>query len=74
TTIKPSQQLIRKQISVMGSWYFPIQEFDEITEFIVRKNLPVEKLVTHQFKLEEAESAFRLFDERKTEKAVFVWE
>jgi propanol-preferring alcohol dehydrogenase len=74
TTIKPSQQLIRKQISVMGSWYFPIFEFDEISEFIVRKNLPVEKLVTHQFKLEEAEEAFRLFDERKTEKAVFVWE
>ena len=74
STIKPSQQLIRKQISVMGSWYFPIQEFDEITEFIVRKNLPVEKLVTHLFKLEEAGTAFRMFDERKTEKAVFVWE
>ncbi|MDQ0217422.1 alcohol dehydrogenase [Peribacillus cavernae] len=74
TTIKPSAQFIRKQISVIGSWYFPIQEFDEITEFIMRKNLPVEKLVTHRFKLEEAETAFRLFDERKTEKAVFVWE
>uniref|UniRef100_UPI001C30EE9A zinc-binding dehydrogenase n=1 Tax=Bacillus sp. GbtcB15 TaxID=2824760 RepID=UPI001C30EE9A len=73
TTIKPSQQLIRKQITVMGSWYFPIQEFDEITEFIVRKKLPVEKLVTHTFKLEEAADAFRMFDERKTEKAVFVW-
>ncbi|MED3965960.1 zinc-binding dehydrogenase [Niallia taxi] len=74
TTIKPSAQLIRKQITVMGSWYFPIQEFDEITEFIIRKKLPVEKLVTHRFKLEEAETAFRLFDERKTEKAVFIWE
>ncbi|CAH0344556.1 zinc-binding dehydrogenase [Bacillus sp. CECT 9360] len=74
TTIKPSPQLIRKQVTLIGSWYFPIQEFDEITEFIVRKNLPVEKLVTHKFKLEEAETAFRLFDERKTEKAVFVWE
>ncbi|CAH0126222.1 zinc-binding dehydrogenase [Peribacillus sp. NPDC101481] len=74
TTIKPSAQLIRKQISVIGSWYFPIQEFDEITEFIVRKKLPVERLVTHKFRLEEAETAFRLFDERKTEKAVFVWE
>ncbi|MBK5446999.1 MULTISPECIES: zinc-binding dehydrogenase [unclassified Peribacillus] len=74
TTIKPSAQLIRKQISVIGSWYFPIQEFDEITEFIVRKKLPVERLVTHKFRLEEAETAFQLFDERKTEKAVFVWE
>jgi 2-desacetyl-2-hydroxyethyl bacteriochlorophyllide A dehydrogenase len=74
TTIKPSEQLIRKQISVMGSWYFPIQEYEEIADFIVKKGLPVEKLVTHRFKLEEAETAFRLFDERKTEKAVFVWE
>jgi propanol-preferring alcohol dehydrogenase len=72
--IHPSEQLIRKQITVMGSWYFPIQEFDEIAEFIVRKQLPVEKLVTHTFTLEEAEKAFKLFDERKTEKAVFVWE
>ncbi|WP_083255985.1 zinc-dependent alcohol dehydrogenase family protein [Domibacillus iocasae] len=74
TTIKPSEQLIRKQITVMGSWYFPIHEYDEIADFIVKKNLPVEKLVTHTFPLTEAETAFRLFDERKTEKAVFIWE
>ncbi|MGG1597339.1 MULTISPECIES: zinc-dependent alcohol dehydrogenase family protein [Paenibacillus] len=73
STIKPSEQLIRKQLTLIGSWYFPIQEYEEITEFIVRKNVPVEKLVTHTFQLEEAEKAFRLFDERKTEKAVFVW-
>ncbi|GAB2566238.1 zinc-dependent alcohol dehydrogenase family protein [Gracilibacillus alcaliphilus] len=72
--INPSEQLIRKQITVMGSWYFPIFEYDEITAFIISKKLPVKKLVTHTFKLEEAELAFKLFDERKTEKAVFVWE
>ncbi|WP_372814162.1 zinc-binding dehydrogenase [Paenibacillus sp.] len=73
STIRPSEQLIRKQITVMGSWYFPIQEFEEICEFIVRKNVDVEKLVTHKFPLEQAELAFQMFDERKTEKAVFVW-
>jgi threonine dehydrogenase-like Zn-dependent dehydrogenase len=71
--IRPSEQLIRKQITLMGSWYFPIHEFEEIVEFIVRKKVPVQKLVTHTFQLEQAEEAFRLFDERKTEKAVFVW-
>ncbi|MCY9698168.1 zinc-dependent alcohol dehydrogenase family protein [Paenibacillus alginolyticus] len=74
STIRPSDQLIRKQITLMGSWYFPIQEYEEITEFIVRKQIPVEKLVTHTFQLDEAEKAFQLFDQRKTEKAVFVWE
>ncbi|WP_424765608.1 zinc-dependent alcohol dehydrogenase family protein [Paenibacillus sp. sgz302251] len=73
-TIRPSQQLIRKQITVMGSWYFPIFEYDEITKFILDRNLPVEKLVSHTFKLEDAETAFRMFDQRETEKAVFIWD
>jgi len=71
-TIDPSNQFIRKQIILIGSWYFPIWEYDEIANFIVDKNLPVEKLVTHKFKLEEAETAFRLFDSRQTQKVVFV--
>ncbi|ADM68715.1 Alcohol dehydrogenase [Paenibacillus polymyxa E681] len=73
-TINPSDQMIRKQIVLMGSWYFPIFEYDEISRFIVNHDLPVEKLVTHRFQLTEAAEAFKLFDERKTEKAVFVWE
>lgn len=72
--INPSVQFIRKQITLIGSWYFPIFEYDEITRFIMEKNLPVEKLVSHTFKLEDAATAFRMFDERETEKAVFVWE
>lgn len=71
-TIDPSRQFIRKQLTVIGSWYFPIGEYDEIANFIINKKLPVEKLVTHKFKLEEAEAAFRLFDGRQTQKVVFV--
>lgn len=73
-TINPSNQLIRKQITIMGSWYFPIFEYDEIARFIIERKLPVEKLVSHTFRLEEAATAFRMFDERLTEKAVFVWD
>lgn len=73
TTIKPSKQFIRKQLEVYGSWYFPIGQFSEIADFIVEKDLPVEKLVTHEFTIQEAEKAFRMFDNHETEKAVFVF-
>jgi threonine dehydrogenase-like Zn-dependent dehydrogenase len=73
TTINPSDQLIRKQLQVIGAWYFPLSEFQEISEFVVNKKIPVEKMITHRFSIDQAAEAFRLFDERKTEKAVFVW-
>lgn len=73
TTIKPSDQLIRKQLTVFGSWYFPIAEYADILRAIETHRIDLERLATHTFKLSEAETAFRLFDERKTEKAVFVF-
>ena len=73
TTIKPSDQLIRKQLTLMGSWYFAIHEYADIIRVIESRNVDLERLATHRFALDEAETAFRLFDERKTEKAVFVF-
>ena len=72
TTIRPSEQLIRKQISLIGSWYFGIAEYAEIAEMLVSRKIDLAQLATHTFSLDEAPQAFSLFDQRKTEKAVFV--
>lgn len=72
-TIRPSDQLIRKQVTLMGSWYFGVAEYEDILRIVDVGNIDLEKLATHTFPLDEAETAFRLFDERKTEKAVFVF-
>ena len=73
TTIRPSDQLIRKQLTLIGSWYFNIAEYQEIVDILVAKKINLERLATHRFSIDEAETAFKLFDERKTEKAVFVF-
>jgi threonine dehydrogenase-like Zn-dependent dehydrogenase len=73
TTFNPSDQLLRKLLTVVGAWYFPVWEYPEIARFIIDRKLPVEKLITHRFGLNDAPEAFRLFDQRATEKAVFVW-
>lgn len=74
TEINPSDQIIRKLLAVVGGWYFPLGEWAEICRFVVDNQLPVEDLVTHRFPLSEAAEAFRAFDSRETEKAVFTWE
>jgi threonine dehydrogenase-like Zn-dependent dehydrogenase len=73
TTINPSDQFIRKLLTVIGGWYFPLGEYPEIARFVVERELAVERLITHRFAIEDAPEAFRLFDARETEKAIFVW-
>lgn len=67
-----SDQMIRKQLEAIGSWYFPIWEYGEIASFIVRHKLPLERLVSHTFPLDRGQEAFELFDKSETGIVVFV--
>lgn len=73
TEIHPSDQLLRKLLTVVGGWYFPLGDWAEIVRFVEDRGIPVEKLISHEFSIEDAEDAFGAFDRRETEKAVFVW-
>ncbi len=55
-----------------GSWYFATDEYQDIPSLIAAKGIDFERLATHTFALEQAETAFRMFDNRETEKAVFI--
>ncbi|GAG76904.1 unnamed protein product, partial [marine sediment metagenome] len=72
TQFNPSEQWIRKKLTVIGSWYFPIWEYPEIASLIVNKKLHLDKLVTNVFNLEEAPKAYELFDKYETGIAVFA--
>jgi len=70
--IKPSDQFIRKRLTVMGCWYFNISLYEDVAELIMNKNMPVEKIITHRFSLQEADKAFKLFNDRQTLKTIFM--
>lgn len=74
TEVNPSDQFIRKLATVIGAWYFPNWEWPDIVRFVVDKDIPVERLITHRFAIDEAPRAFEMFDQRLTEKAVFLWD
>lgn len=71
-SINPSDQLIRREATLIGSWYFPIWQYDEITRFITEKNIPLKKMLTHKYSLIKAKEAYELFDKRETGGVVIV--
>jgi threonine dehydrogenase-like Zn-dependent dehydrogenase len=65
--------LIRKPLTLIGSSCFDIAEYGEILDVLVGNSIDLERLATQRFSVDEAETPFQLFDERKAEKAVVVF-
>ena len=70
----PSLQMMRKHLTMMGCWYFNRNDWSEIANFIVDEKVPLDKISTRSFSIEEAVEAFTLFDSGKTQKVVFLWD
>ncbi len=69
-----TMQIISKQLTLMGSWIFNRGQHDEIVDFVLKKDLPMESLITHRFSIEQAPEAYECFDSGKTGKIIFTWE
>jgi threonine dehydrogenase-like Zn-dependent dehydrogenase len=71
-TLDVSNDLLRRQITIVASWTFSTVIQAECARFIVERGIPVDRLFTHKYRLEEAEEAYKLFDTQTTGKGVFV--
>ena len=71
-TLDVSPDLLRPQVTLVGSWTFSKQGQAECAEFVADRRVDVERLFTHRWKLEQAEEAYRLFDTQTTGKAVIL--
>ena len=73
-TIDVSRDMIRKQLSIIGSWTFNATGQAECARFIADRKIPLEKIFTHRYTLDEAVDAYRLFDTQTTGKGVFLFD
>ena len=71
-TLDVSPDLLRRQVTLVGSWTFSKQGQAECAEFVADRKMDVEKLFTHRWRLEQAEEAYKLFDTQTTGKAVIL--
>jgi threonine dehydrogenase-like Zn-dependent dehydrogenase len=72
-TIRPSAQFIRKELAVIGSWYFTGADYFRILA-LAERGLDVSGLITHRFSLEEADQAFATFASGRSGKVLLVQE
>ncbi|HVC33968.1 MAG TPA: zinc-binding dehydrogenase [Chloroflexota bacterium] len=70
-TLEPSPDIIHRHLTLYGSWTFPSVGLDECAHFVVERAVPLQKLITHRFRLDQAVEAFQVFDGGATGKCVF---
>jgi threonine dehydrogenase-like Zn-dependent dehydrogenase len=69
-----SELLIHKQISLHGSWVTSLRHMAELLERLVRWDLHPERIVTHRFRLDQADEAYRVADRGATGKVCVVFD
>ena len=71
-TLEVSPDLLRRQVTVIGSWTFSIVGQAECARFVADRKIDVERLFTDRWRLDQAGEAYRVFDAQTRGKGVFV--
>lgn len=71
-TLEVSPDLLRRQITLIGSWTFSTVGLTDCARFVAERGIDVDRLFTHRWPLEQAAEAYQLFDEQKSGKGVFL--
>jgi len=71
-TIDVSPDMLRRQLTLIGSWTFSSIGQEECAKFCAERGIPVDSLFTQRYKMEEAVEAYELFDTQTTGKGVFM--
>ena len=71
-TIDVSPQMLRKQLTIIGSWTFSTTIQADCARFVADNKIDVEHLFTDRWQLTQAEAAYQLFDRQTSGKGVFL--
>jgi threonine dehydrogenase-like Zn-dependent dehydrogenase len=69
-TLEVSPDLLRRQVTLIGSWTFSAMGMAECARFIADNGIRLDEIFTHRWKLDQADEAYRLFDRQSSGKGV----
>jgi threonine dehydrogenase-like Zn-dependent dehydrogenase len=71
-TLDVSLDMLRKQLTIIGSWTFSTTGQAECARFVEERDIAVDRLFTHRWQLAQAAEAYRVFDAQTAGKGVFL--
>ncbi|PIW27118.1 MAG: iditol 2-dehydrogenase [Rhodospirillales bacterium CG15_BIG_FIL_POST_REV_8_21_14_020_66_15] len=71
-TLDVSQDILRRQVSIVGSWTFSKNGQADCAAFVAERKVDVDALFTDEYGLDQAAEAYRKFETQTTGKGVFV--
>ena len=71
-TLDVSRDLLRRQITLIGSWTFSAMGQAECARYVADNRIKLDRIFSHRWKLEQADEAYRSFDTQTTGKGVFL--
>ena len=72
-TLDVSPDMLRRQVTLIGSWTFSTVGQAECAKFIADRGVDVDQLFTERWTLDQAEEAYQLFDRQTSGKGVFLF-
>jgi (R,R)-butanediol dehydrogenase / meso-butanediol dehydrogenase / diacetyl reductase len=71
-TLNVSPDIIRKQLTIYGSWTVNSADQADCVRFVADHGVEVDKLFTDTWRLDQAEEAYKAFDKQASGKGVFL--
>jgi threonine dehydrogenase-like Zn-dependent dehydrogenase len=72
-TLDVSRDMLRKQLTLIGSWTFSAMGQAECARFVVDNGIKLEPIFSHRWKLDQADEAYRVFDRQASGKGVITF-
>ena len=72
-TLDVSPDLLRRQVTLIGSWTFSAMGMLDCARFIANNKIGLERIFSHRWRLEQADEAYKSFDTQTTGKGVFLF-
>ena len=69
-TLDVSRDLLRRQITLIGSWTFSAMGMAECARFVADNDIKLERIFTHRWTLDQVDEAYKVFDTQSSGKGV----